>query len=104
MKAPGIRISNTYGDKEVKVFEREFLTKEAAYAFELIQKWGMILGIEDGEDSSGRAKNRPATPQEVVDRAFEVTDLFFTRAREKGFVIDLPDLNEINAVVKKEIA
>jgi len=53
----------------------EVAEDEARLAFSLIERWGMISGVDDGEDSAGRAKIRLATPEELVARAFECAKL-----------------------------
>lgn len=85
-----------YGENEVVVYEDETLNTTARLAFVLIEKWGMISCEADGEDSAGRQKVRLSTPTELVTRAFAVAEKAFQTAREKGYVVQLPDLNEIN--------
>lgn len=84
-------------DKEVRVFETETPDNEARFAMAFIERWGMVAAMPDGEDSSGRAKVRLATPDELVDRAFKTARIAFVRARIDGLMVQLPDLNEVNA-------
>lgn len=44
---------------------------EARFAAVLIERWGMVAAIEDGEDSAGRQKLRLALPQELAIRAVD---------------------------------
>jgi hypothetical protein len=48
-------------------------------AASMIEKWGMIAAVEDGEDTRGRQKLRMLSPTELVNRAFETSELFANR-------------------------
>ena len=75
--------------------EREHPELEARLAFAFIEKWGMVAGMDDGEDSAGRQKLRLATPKEATDRAFEIAKLCLEKARENGLVHTTPSLDEM---------
>lgn len=53
----------------------------------------MVCAVPDGEDSSGQAKLRIMTPDEVVQRSFETAERFFAQAAERGHMAELPDLD-----------
>lgn len=72
----------------------------ASFAMVLIEKWGMVAAIDDGEDSAGRAKIRLATPAEVVDRAAEVASLAMTEFEARGWISHLPTIE----AMQREIA
>lgn len=55
----------------------------ADFAAELIRHWGQVAGTTGKEDSAGRAKIDLASPQDVVDRAFEIADCFFAKMEER---------------------
>lgn len=61
----------------------------------LIEKWGMVLCVPDGEDSSGRAKMRLSTPEEVVSRACESADKAVDAFYLRGWVDKVPSLKEL---------
>lgn len=96
LKARIVSRADNYKDKEVQLYETQALKMEAKFAMSLLEKWGPVCMINDGEDSVGRAMFRPLTPEETVDRAFEITRLAFKKANEEDLIIDLPDLKEIN--------
>lgn len=60
----------------------------AQIAFALIERWGMIAAMPDGEDSAGRQKFRLQTPEELVARAFTVATDAVGYATRRGFVIE----------------
>jgi hypothetical protein len=67
---------------------------EADFAESLIARWGMVAAIPDGEDSQGRSRLRLQTPQELIDRAFEVARIFMVRLESEGHLRDLGPLLE----------
>ena len=100
----GYRIQKEFNsDKKVTIFDTITLSLEGRFTANLLEKWGMVAAKMNGEDSSGRARMALLTPEEVVNRAFEVTALFFKQAKGLGFLINLPDLNSINVMEETKI-
>ena len=68
------------------------LENEATMAKSLIHTWGTGNIVKDSgkfgdlESTNYRLQN----PQELVDRAFEVSEYFWQQARAKGFVHTTP--------------
>ena len=91
-------VSKTWNDFERKLqfHDNEFLEQEAVLAGELVRHWGMVAGINDGEDTAGRTRIRLQTPTELVGRAFDTAKLFFETARAKGLIHTGPELSELN--------
>ncbi len=78
----------------------ELAEDEAKMAAALIERWGMVAAIPDGEDSAGRAKLRLATPEELVARAFSCAKLAMKHARDNNLLHKtdpVPDLSDIQA-------
>lgn len=61
----------------------------AELAAELARSYGMIAGIQDGEDSQGRHKLRLLTADEVINRANTIAEGLFRTAGEKGWLVPL---------------
>ncbi len=57
---------------------------------QLIDRWGMIAGAPDGEDSAGRAKCRLLRPEEVVARACVTAQTAFEEFALKDWLLDVP--------------
>lgn len=74
----------------------------AEFAMVCIEKWGMVAATSDGEDSSGRAKLRGLTPQEVVTKACDVAGLAFERFKELGWTTAVPSMQELVDTVKEQ--
>ena len=78
---------------------------EAKFAMALIERWGMVAGIEDGEDSAGRAKIRLISSKEVVERAVDVTSRAMAEFEARGWLKHLPTMEQMEREVaqrKKE--
>jgi hypothetical protein len=90
---------SVYGDRaELKINERERFSFEASLACQFLEKWGMAMATEDGEDSAGRSRLRTMSPAEAVQRAFDMAQLACEEARKRGQVVLLPTLAEIEAL------
>ena len=93
-----IRIENKYdAERTIVPFFTEVPNQVARFAMELIDKHANVAGQEDGEDSQGRAKLRLQKVDELVTRSFDIAERAFAMTRERGHMVNLPDLNEINA-------
>jgi hypothetical protein len=93
------KITERYANlaEQVMIHDTEAPIFEARLATQLIERWGLVVGTDGGEDSSGRAKLRHSTPQEVVDRACDTAALAVEQFRARGWFVQLPTLDEIAA-------
>ena len=69
----------------VVVYERVAPNLKARMAKEMVERWGCVAGMPDGEDSSGRQRWRLRTPEELAQHACDAAD------RERGWLLDLPE-------------
>lgn len=83
-------------EKEVTLFDTEAPNLEARLALAFLEKWGPVMAESDGEDSAGRQKLRPMPVGALVQRAFDIAGEAMRIARERGLMVNLPDLNELN--------
>ena len=86
--------SHASGGVVFTVHQPEMLGPNGVFCARLVEKWGMVAGETDGEDSAGRQKFRLQTPQEVVDRAVAVTKIFAERMTLEGWSLPLPTQEE----------
>ena len=86
----------------LKIHEREWPSQKARFAMAMIERWGMVSGMMDGEDSAGRAKVRLASVDEVVERAVEASEKAFEAFRSKGWIEDLASVDEIGDILKEQ--
>lgn len=88
------------GQPQVTVHQSEHMEMPARMATVFIEKWGMVAGMSDGEDSAGRHKVRLATPDEVVDRACEMATLAMASFAEREWLTDVPTLQEAKEILQ----
>ena len=72
----------------------------AITAIEFVERWGMVTGMPDGEDSAGRHQLRLATPDEVVERALEISQKLWDAFEEKGLLLEGIPIPKESIVVK----
>ena len=62
-----------------------------AFAIEMLYRWGLVMGAEDGEDSAGRMKTNPMPPMEVVIRACEIATCAYAEFKSKGWIVTVEE-------------
>lgn len=87
---------------QVIIHETEAPNFEARLAINLVERWGMVSGTPDGEDTSGRAKLRLMTPAEVVERAITASELLASALREKKWMTPVPAWEEAQQLAKNQ--
>lgn len=90
------------GEAKLGMHENEVPEFEAKLAFAMIERWGMIAGTPDGEDSAGRAKITTMPVDELVGKAFETARLAMKMARDKKLIHKAPTLAEMETFEKAE--
>jgi hypothetical protein len=93
-----VAVTEEYGRNSIKKFtvhDTEVPNTEARFAMALIERWGMIAGEVEGEDSAGRAVIRNSTPSEVVDRACTIAEGSLAEFRKRGWMVQAPDISEL---------
>lgn len=93
--------NNFQGPPTWTIFRRETLSPEAEFAYRLVERWGMVAGYPDGEDSAGRQRIRNMTPAEMVDRATTTASLFWGEITRMGWVQDIPSPEEARLAVEQ---
>lgn len=79
----------------IMVHNTDHLKRPARMAQAFVEKWGMVAAEDGGEDSSGRAKLKLSTPQEVVDRACEIAGLLLHKFDELDWIEEVPTMDEL---------
>lgn len=91
-----------FGDEEVVIVKREINKPIADLAAAFIERWGMVAGRPDGEDSSGRAKLALLTPEEVIDRACKTAELADAEFRKRKWILTIPKTEDLPKPKKDE--
>lgn len=85
-----ITFEHDYNVKLPRVTWASFGRPEAQAVIALLEQWGMVAATPDGEDSTGRARLRLSTPEEMVDRAIETVRLAFLKMDELDWFVRVP--------------
>jgi hypothetical protein len=93
--------ASRYDNLDLHVHDTDAPNWEARMASLLIDRWGMVVGGTDGEDSAGRSKLRLLSPEEIVERACATAQLAVAAFRARGWVQQLPSINEIREAREK---
>jgi hypothetical protein len=62
----------------------------ARLAIDFIRDKGMITGVPDGEDSTGRSKGTNMSIDDTVSRAFSLAEAVIKTAEERGYIKEIP--------------
>ena len=76
-------------------YERLHPDWRARLATLLIERWGIVAGDVDGEDSAGRSKLRLLTTDELVTRACDTAGAAIMEFQKRGWVVELPPYAEL---------
>jgi len=86
-----IVIQKQYAERpSIVIHDREAPSFEGRLVLSLLEKWGMVAGEIDGEDSAGRSKLRLPTPQELAARACNVAAETVAEMRKRGWLVQVP--------------
>ena len=89
---------NSYGETKLPslvVHRGELPTDEASFAMAILERWAMVQGQTDGEDSAGRARLKLMPVDEAVQRACDISESAYAAFRVRGWMLDVPSLNEL---------
>ena len=70
----------------------------------LVERWGTVAAEPDGEDSTGRAKMKLQTPQDLVNRAITTAEILVEGLQQRGHMLRLPEEMKRALLAANEIA
>lgn len=85
---------------EVMIHERKTPDNRARLAMQCIERWAMVAGEVDGEDSAGRSKLRRMTAEELVGHACDAAERAFSEFEKRGWLIEVPSYPDLVDSVK----
>ena len=91
VKDIGFMLADRYKLKEPLVYTKFLFGAEAKIAIEMVQKWGLIAAIDDGEDSAGRHRVRMMTIGELVQRACDSAQKLIEEFEKREWFLELPE-------------
>jgi hypothetical protein len=68
----------------------------------LIEHFGAVAAIQDGEDKTGRAQLRLQTPEELIERCFKLADLYMQEAERRNGVKSGEDVATAAEAVREQ--
>jgi len=92
-----VRVNQEYGDKQVSIFVTKMPDPIGQFAMAIIERFAIVAATPNGEDSAGRQALDLQPPVDLVKRAFDIAELAYEECNARGHLLDLPDLNEVNA-------
>ncbi len=85
----------------IATHERYKMTPKGTLAVDIARS--LSLGaIPDGETSTGEQRHRLLTPKEIVDKAMTVSELIYAAIESKGWVQEVPSLEEMENFAGEE--
>lgn len=72
------------------VYQKNVLDRRAEIALIMIEKWGMVAGYTDGEDSAGRSKIELMPVDQLVERAFSTAEVAYAEIERRGWLLEIP--------------
>ena len=70
------------------------LNQRALLAVQLVERWGMVAGAPDGEDSAGRQRLRMMSPDEMVVRATATANRLFREFSDRRWMYEVPEIKD----------
>lgn len=89
-----MRKSIELSEREVAIYDDEVKQSECTLAFVLIEKWGAIAACPNGEDSAGRQKLKLMDEEDLVNRAFKISELAHKYARKHAYITTEEDITK----------
>lgn len=76
-------------------YHRKFFPDDRmGFAMQIIERFALIAGKADGEDSAGRQKGINMTPAEVVAFACDTSEHAFAEFEKRGWMVPMPSIDE----------
>jgi hypothetical protein len=72
------------------------------FAMALIERWGLVAAMPDGEDSSGRAKLALLPVEEMIERAVGTAETAYRVLAERGHLIEVPEYEKLREMAREE--
>lgn len=79
---------------ELQLYPKVMVTARAEFARRIIERFALIVGKPDGEDSTGRSKATNMTPPEIVKHCCDVSDAAYDEFKKRGWTIETPHYEE----------
>lgn len=76
--------------------------RRADFAMRMMEKFGLLLGEDAGEDSAGRQKGRRLTPKECAVLACETSDHLFNEMESRDWFTEIPSMEKMEQIIQEQ--
>ena len=93
---PIILKSKSYGPggyvvrEEIALHNPIAVNNQGRFALQVIERFALVAGGPDGEDSAGRSKIRRLNVREIVSFACDLAEVAFGEFEDKGWLTEVP--------------
>lgn len=77
--------------EEPAIYRKTIESNRARLAIVLIERHGLVSGVEVKEDSAGRAYLCLPSPSELVNRACDISNTLFDEIEKRGWMLKPPE-------------
>ncbi len=71
-------------------YDKVVFDRRAEMAILMLEKWGMVTGFDNGEDSAGRAKIGLMPVDQLIERAFTIAEAAYAEIERRGWSMEIP--------------
>ena len=75
---------------------------QAKFAMDCIERWAMVAGEIDGEDTAGRTRLRRMTADEIVKHACACAEKAFSEFEDRGWLVKVPSAVDLMDLIKDQ--
>ena len=95
------RDEDRHNRPHMMVHARQMPSRRAEFAMRMMEKFGLLLGEEVGEDSGGRQKCRRLSAKECASLACDTSDKLFNEMEAREWFTVVPSLEEMEETIKE---
>lgn len=103
MKTPQIKLvsRNRRWNADLMIHERHRFDPRGSLMISLAERL-LITAVIEGHHESGRPLYRNLTDEEAVDRAEMLVDRLYAKLEDRGWILDVPDLEDMEKFESNE--
>ena len=88
-----IKKKTRYCNESIVIHDKLIADSRGRLAISLIERWGLIMAKDDGEDTAGRHKVKALPADEVVKAACDIAKEVFREFKRRDWMLAVPDIN-----------
>lgn len=96
-------VPGRYGERPgIMTHDTQSVDVRAKMAAAFVERWALVAGEPDGEDSAGRQKLRTMTAEELAGKACKVVDALFSEFESRGWILPPVTIADVIAALQEE--